>query len=64
VSLPICLAAGIAFALMASTANAWGTDGHQVGANLAQAQLSAKARAEIDKLLTIESGQTLASIST
>ena len=49
---------------MASTAQAWGTQGHHVISNLAQAQLTAKAKAEIDKLLALEPGETLASIST
>ncbi len=43
---------------------AWGTQGHQVVANLAQAQLSAKARGGVERLLALEPGQTLASIST
>jgi hypothetical protein len=45
-------------------AGAWGSQGHQVVANLAQAQLSAKAKREVDRLLFLEPGQTLASIST
>jgi hypothetical protein len=45
-------------------ARAWGTQGHQVVANLAQMQLSAKAKREVDRLLAVEPGQTLASIST
>ena len=45
-------------------AQAWGSQGHQVVANLAQAQLSAKAKREVDRLLALEPGQTLASIST
>ena len=51
-------------ALLASTAHAWGTQGHQVIANIAQAQFTAKTKAEIDKLLALEPGETLASIST
>jgi hypothetical protein len=49
---------------LTSTAHAWGTQGHQVIANVAQAQLTSKAKAEIDKLLNLEPGETLASIST
>ena len=45
-------------------ARAWGTQGHQVVANLAQAQLTAKTKREVDRLLSLEPGQTLASIST
>ena len=54
----------LVLALAASTARAWGTQGHQVIASLAQVQLTAKAKAEIDKLLALEPGETLASIST
>ena len=54
----------IILALLACTAHAWGTQGHQVIASLAQAQLTDKARADIDKLLALEPGETLASIST
>jgi hypothetical protein len=51
-------------AFLASTAHAWGTQGHQVVANLAYAQLTPKARAQVDRLLALEPGETLASIST
>ena len=54
-------------ALMLVAANqalAWGSEGHQVVASLAAAQLSPKARTEVDRLLTLEPGETLASIST
>lgn len=43
---------------------AWGAQGHQVIATLAQAQLSVKAKAEVDRLLALEPGETLATIST
>lgn len=43
---------------------AWGAEGHRIIANLAQAQLSAKARVEVEKLLALEPGETLTSIST
>lgn len=43
---------------------AWGAQGHQVVAKLAQAQLNASARREVDRLLALEQGETLASIST
>lgn len=43
---------------------AWGTEGHQVIASLAQAQLTPKARREVERLLALEPGQTMASIST
>jgi len=46
------------------TAFAWGAQGHHIIANLAQAQLSAKARIELDRLLALEPGETLESVST
>ena len=49
---------------MASAAHAWGNQGHQVVALIAQAQLTPKARTEVDRLLAQEPGETLASIST
>ena len=52
------------FAAAVSNAYAWGTEGHQVIALIAQSQLSPKARAEVDRLLAQESGATLASVST
>ena len=45
-------------------AHAWGSDGHQVVALIAESQLSPKARAEVGRLLALEPGQTLASVST
>ena len=52
------------FTATVSTAHAWGTEGHQVIALIAQSQLTAKARAEVDRLLAQEPGATLTSIST
>ena len=43
---------------------AWSTQGHQITASLASARLTAKARLEVDRLLALEPGETLASIST
>lgn len=43
---------------------AWGTQGHQVIAGLAYAQLTPAARKEMDRLLALEPGETLESIST
>jgi hypothetical protein len=43
---------------------AWGAQGHQIIANLAQAQLNAKASAEVASLLALEPGATLESVST
>lgn len=50
--------------LLVTQAMAWGTEGHQVIASLAAAQLSAKARTEVVRLLALEPGATLSSIST
>lgn len=47
-----------------SFANAWGSEGHQVIALITQSQLTPRAKAEVDRLLAIEPGETLASIST
>lgn len=49
---------------LAISAHAWGTQGHQLVANLAYAQLTHKAKTEVDRLLALEPGATLASIST
>jgi len=43
---------------------AWGVEGHRLIADLAEAQLTAEARAEVSRLLALEPGATLASIST
>ncbi|MES2282530.1 MAG: S1/P1 nuclease [Pseudomonadota bacterium] len=43
---------------------AWGAEGHQVIAEIAQAQLQPSTRQEVERLLALEPGQTLASIST
>jgi hypothetical protein len=54
----------VAIALLVTNAFAWGKEGHQVVASLAETQLSAKARSEVDRLLSLEPGATLQSIST
>ncbi|TAF78243.1 MAG: endonuclease [Curvibacter sp.] len=54
----------LALALQSNVAFAWGSDGHKIVAMLAEAQLSPKARKEVDRLLALEPGATLASIST
>ena len=51
-------------ALLVTNALAWGNEGHQVIANLAATQLTTKARAEVDRLLALEPGETMQSIST
>lgn len=50
--------------LVAGQACAWGTQGHQIIAALAQSQLTPAARQEVDRLLALEPGETLESIST
>lgn len=50
--------------LWVTNAFAWGKEGHQVVAKLAETQLTAKARTEVDRLLALETGATLSSIST
>lgn len=57
-------ASGLLIALLVSNVYAWGKEGHQVVAGLAETQLSAKGRTEVDRLLALEPGQTLQSIST
>jgi nuclease S1 len=47
-----------------SFAHAWGSQGHQVIALIAQDQFTPRAKVEVDRLLAIEPGETLASIST
>ena len=46
------------------TVLAWGAQGHQLVAEYAQGRLSAQARAEINRLLALEPGATLVSVST
>ncbi len=45
-------------------ARAWGAEGHRLIAEVAQRRLSGRARAEITRLLALEPGATLASVST
>jgi len=47
-----------------TAAFAWGADGHRLVAEEAEAHLSAASRAEVDRLLKLEPGATLRSIST
>ena len=51
-------------ALFPKVVLAWGTNGHQVIALIAEGKLSPKAKAEVDRLLAQEPGQSLASVST
>jgi hypothetical protein len=59
----VCLI-GLTTLTFCSTSFAWGSDGHQIVAMLAEAQLTPTARKELDRLLAQEPGSTLASIST
>lgn len=54
----------VSSAMLATNAQAWGADGHRLVAEAAEAQLSAPARAEVTRLLALEPGATLSSIST
>ena len=61
--LPIALV----FAVMAGmhvSAFAWGAEGHRLIAEVAEMQLTAVAKAEVDRLLALDSGATLVSVST
>ena len=51
-------------ALVPLPALAWGSQGHQIVAALAQSQLTPAARKKVDRLLALESRETLESIST
>lgn len=53
-----------AWAMCLGNANAWGVQGHQVVAAMAQARLSPAARAEANRLLALEPGATLLTVST
>jgi len=59
-----CLALGLCLMVLASPSFGWGTEGHQVIAALAEAQLTPAARKQVDRLLALEPGTTLVSIST
>ena len=60
----VCSVAVIWLMFGSSTTHAWGSQGHQVIAGLALAQLTPKAKAEVDRLLAQEPSETLVSIST
>lgn len=65
---PLSLLAGLALAapllLSSAPAQAWGAEGHRLVASVAEQGLSPAARAEVERLLALEPGATLASIST
>ena len=50
--------------VVATNAWCWGSQGHQAIAGIAQANLTPKARSEINRLLALEPGVTMVSIST
>jgi hypothetical protein len=54
----------MAMLAMSAIAHAWGAEGHQVIALMSQSQLTPAAKAEINRLLALEPGETLVSIST
>lgn len=56
----------VAFAMTAtvSVAHAWGSEGHQIIAAIAQQNLQPAAAKEVDRVLALEPGATLVSIST
>jgi len=56
--------AAFALSAHATNAHAWGAQGHQVIALVAEQQLTPKAKEKVSKLLALEPGETLASIST
>jgi hypothetical protein len=45
-------------------AGAWGGDGHRIVAEVAERQLSAQAKSEVNRLLAVEPGATMVSVST
>lgn len=56
---------GLLFAMMKSPpVHAWGIDGHRIVAGIAKAGLTSTARNGLDRLLALEPGATLESIST
>ena len=54
----------VAAAVAPQQALAWGADGHRIVAQLADKQLSPNARAEVERLLSLEPGATLETVST
>jgi hypothetical protein len=56
--------AAACLSLVSQAALAWGADGHRLVATVAEGMLTPTARSEINRLLALEPGATLASIST
>ncbi len=59
----LCGLALAATALLPASAFAWGAQGHRLVARIAEAHLDPAAKAEVDRLLATEPGDTLASIA-
>lgn len=57
-------ALALSLSMFSSQVFAWGAEGHQVIAKLAEGQLTVKARSQLARLLALEPGETLVSIST
>lgn len=64
ISSVIRLATALALLTGTSAAFAWGGEGHRLVARIANSQLTAPANAAVQRLLALEPGQTLESIST
>lgn len=62
--IPHYLAALSAALTFSSAAHGWGAEGHRLIGELAEAQLTPAARAEVHRLLALEPGATLASVAT
>ena len=58
------LAVALFVAMVPSYGWTWGSQGHQIIATIAQSQLTPAARKEVDRLLALEPGATLESVST
>jgi hypothetical protein len=58
------LAIALLVAMVPSYGWTWGSQGHQIIATIAQSQLTSTARKEVERLLALEPGATLESVST
>lgn len=58
------LAIALLVAMVPSYGWSWGSQGHQIVATIAQSHLTPAARKEVDRLLALEPGATLESVST
>ena len=62
--LPALAVLAVITLMSSSGAHAWSSEGHQVVARIADKQLTPVARAEVNRLLALEPGETLTTIST